>query len=706
MDLNHGLPLSDAAPAAPSESDRKCDEARKLFPKELLQYLDCNSAARCQALLGHGDEIGVWKTDESSIGGRHTKIPLVFMRERLVRYLPSEVLHAAELETLLDEGVLTMTRYALLMRMGQSSIRNQGRSLDVTTIAYELYQRLPTIIAQGIKRRLEGVDLGEAGLVRCLNSDDLRSLNSNRYLRVVLRRIAMLADQDLWSDAPIGVFLRKTTSPRGSALPTLKEEKANPFLPIPDDYMAEMGAGVLWLVQDLGPNLIALAESLPKMISGISLKSQAFPKRLQCYFSQNAWCDRKGRPITQPLCRIPAPRHRGGHRAERRGAIDEHDWLPRSWQNVQVLIVTLQSAHLWVALLAMGGRLQEVLTLPRNCVEEKRDGETYVNGKTYKLSRNLAGEDREWPVPDILVEALAQQARLVRACERVAWLREGNDESDEMLIKNNHLWGSFGPGAMARDKQLVCVNNALRRLADRLSMISKPGGRNLHAHRFRKTIARLAALAIVDSPRVLMQLFGHRNITMTLHYILTDKSLQVEIEKVTRELRVMRCQDVLEDLHSAVSERGAPAFGGYGGGALPHMTKTIKIQEEELHRQGLQWSAGSARELAVMLTNNGQYFRMVKPGVLCTKPTREATPCQCSSDCINRIEEKTARRDVIDLVPALIKEGHLALTDRQLLVAANVVEQLDEELARFEDIGAMWRDNPELIALREAVRVK
>ena len=134
------------------------------------------------------------------------------------------------------------------------------------------------------------------------------------------------------------------------------------------------------------------------------------------------------------------------------------------------------------------------------------------------------------------------------------------------------------------------------------------------------------------------------------------------------------------------------------------MVESIENQEELLHRHGRLWDADSAYKLAVILTNNGQYFRVVKPGVLCTKPSREASPCKCGSDCENRIEDKTARRDVMEILPVLIKQGQLALEENRLLLVANVVEQLDEEMARFDDIGVAWSTNPELIVLREAVK--
>ncbi|MFJ3372989.1 tyrosine-type recombinase/integrase [Pseudomonas sp. NPDC086251] len=690
-------------------SDPYClyDDARNIFVEEKLQYLDRINVVRCQEFLGHGDQFGVWETPESLIGRQLTRRDAVLLlRERLIRYLPLDLPRTANLEILLDEGVLVMTRYALLMRMGPSTFHKRygNSSLDPTTILGQLQIDLPLILAAGIKRKLEEHSSDVLGLVRCLSPEDLKKLNLHERCRLTLKRMAMLASKGLWNETPVIADTGKTTNPKGGAMSRSSEEKSNPFLPIPNEYLTEMGPRILWIVQDLGPNLIALAEALPELID-MKLKGRKFRLILRRYFDQNIWRDREGLPILQPPFRFQIGGRTGAHSISRGRVSHKDEWPPRTWQHILTLMVTLQSAHLWIALLAMAGRVQEILTLKRECVQLTRSGDENIVGKTYKLSKVLAGEVRDWPAPEILVQALAQQVQLVSACESVELLRERNDDcSVTPQVKADHLWASLGTGPWAdSEKQLMDVNHALKKLAKRLDMAPDPGGANLHTHRFRKTIARLAALAIVDSPRVLMQLFGHRDIAMTLHYILTDKALQVEIEQVAQELRIMRCQEVIEDIHTSLHNSGLP-FGGHGGGAAPNIVESIKTQEEILHRQGRLWNADAAYELAVILTNKGQYFRVVKPGVLCTKPSRQASPCNCGSDCENRIEEKTARRDVQAIVPILINQGQLALEENRLLLVANIVEQLEEELERFDDIAAAWSANPELISLREAVK--
>jgi len=705
MNSPSDLPVSRAAATA-SETNRRRGEALLLFPLESLQYLDRDSAVRCQAIMGHGDQFGMWETPPTLVGRRlwksHANINL---RERLVRYLPNTFHPSDSLDTLIDAGVLWMTRYALLCRMGPAANgKNKGSSLDATSLINNLIQYVPMIIAPGIARRLMGAASELASFVGSLTVDDLDELKKVRHIGYEFKRMTVFADRGLWNDAPVKHKLPKNTDPKGSAMRPPKEEKSTPFSPIPDDYLAEMGPRILWLVQDFGPNLLQLLEAIPDLFSDINVntrqssQSKAKMIRLCRYFDQNVWRDHDGQPITAPPFHLKTAS--GRLRSKKK-----FDWPPTTWDQIKVLSVTLQSAHLWIALLAMAGRVSEIKSLPRAYVEWARDGKPYVSGKTYKLSQYLTGEEREWPAPEVLVDALAQQVRLVKAWERIMPALQGEFEDDETLqIKGDHFWASLGSASQADPTdELRSEGLALRMLAQRLGMDPKPGGKNLHPHRFRKTIARLMGIAIVDSPRVLMRLLGHRDIAMTMHYILTDKALQTEIEQVTRELRIMRCQGVIEDIRASLHVPGALAFGGHGGGAAPLLAEAIKAKEEELHRQGQEWDVDTTYEMALHLTNGGRFFRLTRPGVVCLKEDRNAGPCTCDSLCINRIEEKTTRRDVIELIPILVNQGQRALADNELLLLANTIEQLEDELARFEDIGAEWLTNPKVITLREAV---
>lgn len=342
--------------------------------------------------------------------------------------------------------------------------------------------------------------------------------------------------------------------------------------------------------------------------------------------------------------------------------------------------------------------------MQRDCVEFARDGTPYANGKTYKLSRRLDGEEREWVLPDVAVNVLAQQVKLVQAWEQIIRLEGGKDNGDELNLEfgSNHLWASLGNGNADPEKALDNIGGNLLQLADTLSMTPKPGGINLHPHRFRKTVARLAGVALVGSPRILMQVFGHKDIQMTLYYIMTDKALATEIETVARELRVMRCEEVIRDIRAA--QGGDLPNGGYGGPGARSIANAIQNHEQELHRTGKEWGADTTLELALILTMNGQSWVHVLPNVLCTKGIGEAGECSkrlgspepssCQASCTHRIEEKTARRDVKTIIPILVADYKIARHDNQLMVMAEIGEQIRENIQRFEDIRAQWQSDP------------
>lgn len=366
---------------------------------------------------------------------------------------------------------------------------------------------------------------------------------------------------------------------------------------------------------------------------------------------------------------------------------------------MQVLAATLQSAHLWIALLAMAGRISEVETLQRDCVEWRRDGEPYVDGKTYKLKKALAGVDRTWPAPNALIHALGQQARLVVAWERIASALANTDPSnaDLLVIDPNHLWASLGTASsVAPEKRLSGMNHALLKLAKRIGLSDCPGGVWLHAHRFRKTVARLAGIAIVDSPRVLMQLLGHEDIEVTLHYICTDKALAADIERVARELRIMRSQEVFEGIRASMQT----GVKKYGGGGVPGL--------EAMIRQAKDWGAETSYELSVLLTADGRYTKLIRPGVMCLKPSLTNAPCTCDSSCENRIErlidDEVQRRDVLSVIPILIEEGTRAVDENSLLAAEDKLRQIDEELGWLgADAANEFAGDKGLGRLREAL---
>ena len=690
--------LEPTALAASGGRQLRMEQALRLFPVDTLRHLDLQAAARCQALLGHGSTFGIWETPEWMTGRRsafraecRARIDL---RKRLRNGLPEVLEPSAAMKTLFDEGVLQITRYLLLLAVGPANLKTGRSSLDCTSIL-NTFDLVDELFSQGVRRRAERKDPGGDGVLRHLSPDDLQAFNRSVPRGTELKRLWRLAELGLWNDAPPRPQTKRITNPKGKREGPNPEKKGLPYQPIPDDYLAVMGPRVLWIVEDLGPNLIHLFETAPKLFEeGDNSNRQERQNRLATYFSRHSWRDRSSRLITAPPFPLVTA-HSGGFA---KGKERPH-WPPSSWKQVQSLATTLQTSHLWIALLAMAGRISEVETLERDCVEWQRDGKPYVRGITYKLKKALAGADRDWPAPDALVHAIGQQARLVTAWERITITLKGITPSndDTLVVDANHLWASIGTSTAANpEKRLFSFNGALQKLAKRIGLSDRPGGVLLHPHRFRKTMARLAGIAIVDSPRVLMQLLGHEDIEVTLHYICADKALAADIERVARELRIMRSQEVFEGIHASMKN----GVKKYGGGGVPGL--------EEMIRQAKDWGAETSYELSVLLTANGHYTKLVRPGVMCLKPSLSNAPCTCDSSCANRIErlidDEVQRRDVLSVIPILIEEGNRAVDENNLLAAEDKLRQIVEDLGWLgEDSAKEFASNKGLGRLREAL---
>ncbi|KVK72159.1 hypothetical protein WS90_35305 [Burkholderia cepacia] len=237
-------------------------------------------------------------------------------------------------------------------------------------------------------------------------------------------------------------------------------------------------------------------------------------------------------------------------------------------------------------------------------------------------------------------------------------------------------------------------------------METSPGGQSLRSHRFRKTLARLVALSLTQAPKLLMDVFGHKSIEMTLYYILTDKELRAEIETISRELRVMRAKDVVEQMVEAdnsatsVSEQN---MGGFGGLAAVSLHNAIVVHRERIHRRGEQWGTSSVIELADLLTLQGKAWEQVRPGILCTKFPGEAGPCnkskgrpepsKCQSSCVHRLEEAFLREDVDGAIRDSVAAYEQSVRDDESLTAAHWASQIRAHVPRFRDLQVKWMAN-------------
>lgn len=758
------MPVNGARDAAAVADEVEATRSQALLATsaEAIQSLDAQPLMPVQAMLEHGSTFGRWQTPRRWIPLAQPSLLDIDLRARVLSFLPegqqalvrsddeavAAVRHAAEasaasvldgfespVRRLVTASVLSLTRYLVICRMGPAGIgkKAKGRALDPSTLSRTAYHQLPQLMAIGLSKRLsalgpnEGIS-GAERFFRHIAAEDLDRFSPGERprLEVELKRMQVLAERGCWVDVPLlGGDASDVTSVAGPVEKPQAQQKPDPHLPLPDDYVAEMGRYSLWLIRDLAPSLLAVVSEIRSIwlsTDDLSVSPGRIAQRrddaVRNLLAEHAWLDSEGRPTSAPPFNIRLSRSGKNSRAKKRAeggaatGLTERPagWQPRMLVDVVLLLKLVQMAHFFVVGLSMGARKSELVTLERDCLQPSPNGMPYADGRTWKLVDRHDGETRDWVLPDVAMQAIEQQVRLVTLMDDIGPVAPKRDV-DRPAAAPVHLWAEIGGGKANRTKPMLHTQTALRAYAQALGMSTEPGGQSLRVHRFRKSIARLAALALTQAPKVLKDVFGHKNIEMTLYYILTDKDLQVDVERVARELRVMRAKEAVEAMVAA--EAQALPNGGFGGPAAASVSKAIHVHRDRLHRRGEEWGADSAMELAEVLTLQGKAWHLARPGVICTKfPGTEAGPCnkskgepepaRCQSHCSHRFEEPFLRDDVDGSIRDAAAAYQEAAERNDELVQALWAAQVRLHLGRFDDLRDKWMQDPVVRSIVDA----
>jgi len=703
-----------------------------------VQHLSPDGLRTLKVILGHGSEPGRWHTPSRWNSARvPAALTDINLRQRIVHCLcklqhqvgSSERLHGDDLLTgcnasrLVDAATLQFERFLVLCRLAKSGIgkRGLGRSLAPSTIIEHAYSILPWLFAAAVLRAIENNGLGGArlgdevdgsGIMAQLSVNDLKSLSPRVQEAAVveLERMRRFARDGLWSDLPsITVISSSATPVAGPRLAPRRQPRRDTHLPLPDDYVAALGQRCIWLIRSVGPMLLLLASQILEVLNrkpaSLKRRDSTEARRLseiEGRILEFRWVDDNGNFIdASPFeLHLRTVGNRHGRFPVR--------WPPQSAIEVVALLRVVQAAHVFVVLLSMGSRKSEVLSLRRDCVQYSPANAPNALGKTFKLVRRHDGEWREWPLPDLAIKAIEQQRRLVSVAERICEPLLHMDAIAPPIpsVEPTHLWAQIGIGSNSNAAlEMRDCASSLKTLVRAFNLDSRPGGQYVRPHRLRKTIARLAALALTQAPKVLADVFGHRSIEMTLYYILEDKGLQAEVERVSRELRVMRAKDVVATMVAAedVDDRITP-YAGYGGPAAATLQNAVQVHRNRLHQAGKRWNASSTAELATILTLNGTAWQLVRRGVICTKfPGTESGPCnqskghpepsKCQSDCRHRLEEQFLRNDVDGAISQSLESYEAAGRTGDLFMQEYWATQVRAHLGRFDDLREKWMQN-------------
>lgn len=371
---------------------------------------------------------------------------------------------------------------------------------------------------------------------------------------------------------------------------------------------------------------------------------------------------------------------------EAREIIRQYEWpqdfRPENYAEFRQRCRQTQTATIFLLSLLIGPRSSEVLGIPRGRVSQiVVDGEVmyFLDAATFKLSQNYGGESRDWPIHEVLGQALEQQDEYID-------LTEG--EQFQYLWKQ-HL-DLFGGSAWLKE-----VDGQLEDFVQQFRLERYLDGTRCHHHRFRKTTARLIVIALYGGPVVLRRLFGHQHLAMTLRYILANTSIIDEL----REIAQAEQRAIAEEYASRSGEllgKGGETFRE----ALAAAAEVLSVTVPDGKREQAEFTAP---ELVAFLGDgpDGLTIKQILPGLLaCFKPRDAAGACcssnempnvaQCSAECkwqmmLPEFEEQAAR-NVDDALE------HLAGDPGNPLNIAHYKEVVVYWSKRFPDLATRFND--------------
>ena len=483
---------------------------------------------------------------------------------------------------------------------------------------------------------------------------------------------------------------RQERSRKGKPAPRKNRPQVAPFLHLPDRFVAECGWRCIWLVKSLAPTLIDLLASIfESQRLRMDVQSREAHKQFKQLVAERicnwTWLDAARRPIDS----LPFTlflRSRAGLKASEKSRLMA--WPPQTLADLWALLALVQGANAFIVGISGGPRHGEILSQTRKILIESSQG-FRLGGKTYKLIFNDAGADRDWPAPALAVAAVLQQVRLASCVRQAAKVYGYPREGEELWVRlPMHTVKDTGA-------PLGTLEVSIKNLVSAFGLQDALSGQtiretNLHLHRLRKTTARIVGLTLTNAIQVLMDLFGHEDPEMTLRYLLSNQDIAEEARAVAEAQTIMFAVTAIED-----------AQKGGGGGAS---TLRDRVAEFAKLRGIEKLDAKSVDELARDLTENGQYWELVRPGVLCTKLPGQIGACngkqgapdssRCKSTCQNRYEMAANLSGVDATIARILEHLQKALDEDEPMLAEQWRGQLVQNIFRFDSLREKWGQHP------------
>lgn len=560
----------------------------------------------------------------------------------------------------------TLMRMVLLCFCTPAKLGNkQAATLDINSIRSKLASYWIPLAKSALEKPLRE----DGALLARIEKADLRQLTDaqNGRMSSELKRFKNYARRGFWWDVVQEAPKTKTetTNKKPKREPN-KESVADPYKPLPDEFVLQTGKRATWLIQQVMPQALRAYDHILRLSEGVHPDTAG--KRAQRYLRTLEWNLGDHGPLAAD------PYHLNLTQSENHSV----EWPPQNREQLILLLKLCQTAAYFIVGLSAGTRGSEILSLQLDCLSESRDGILLANGRTYKLSPLFNGERRDWPIPGVALQAVEYQIELTRLI------------NTSIKAEITSLWRIVASSRGFGNTLGVQYNDYLRDFSERIGTSHLLDKQAFTNHRFRKTIARLVALALVNAPKILMDIFGHKALEMTMHYILADKRLRAEIEQIQKEILAMTVEKAIANVES----NGGPAAKKIKAevARIKHVRAKEDLGAEDIH------------EVVVRMTSVGRQWTIVAAGVVCTKMRDQVGPCalgrstpnpsRCSSQCDHRLEEADNMGQVDGVLAYIVKNIQIAHAKNDFLAIDAYEGQILAHIRRFDALYEKWSTHP------------
>ncbi len=457
------------------------------------------------------------------------------------------------------------------------------------------------------------------------------------------------------------------------------------YHPLADSYVAEMGRRCYFYLNEIGPNLAKIFADHPDMDVN---REEWFPRgRNGAPKPKTVWKARSD-AWKRKLADFHWIKSDGSELKEIPFICDNLVFPPTKWDELERIISRHVDSILHILLLLSGGRKSEVLSLKRSVILRNvgtEDEFGIIDGRTMKPSRTSLGDKRNWPIPAQVVGWLETQAVLAKV------LGPADSDGFWWSMSTTHV------GVARIDPHYRCTQ-----FAERHGLTHLNDGK-AHPHRYRKTIARLALLALTGAPMLVMEMFGHADIMTTMRYLLADPNILADLREMLGERRAEVALNIVEDL-----DNSAGAAAETLRSQRDRFFDDLKIPFNERTQRVTLMQFVTAK-----LLEGAVDIKIIYPGVVCIRALeqtglcavggRQIDPAACQAKCRFRLDLSLRIDEVYETIEDLFDYYFEAVTDQLELPQKFFVSQIFDQVEIFPEIKEHYQNDKRFLAIVDQV---